>query len=174
MSEQPTADIQFGVTFSGNTAPGSFPVSGLVKWNDKNFLGRGNIFGIELNAAPDTQKLSFQYTERWLLGLPLSGGFDFTIGHTQRKTPLDNASSYFNGDESYAYPDGFDSYDDYLEANKLVPDAYLMSYDQWSVSVGFSSGYRFLTPLGNLGLGGGLRTGFLPERLPMMMTLPSL
>lgn len=161
VEEQPTADIQFGVTFSGTSTPDAFPISGLIKWNEKNFLGSGNIFGVELTGSPDTQKLSFQYTERWLFGLPLSGGFDFTIGHSKLKTAQDSFSPIFNGDEEEAFPDPYLTYEEYYDSSKTIPSAYLMEYDKWDISVGFSSGYRFLTKLGSLGLGGGLRTGFV-------------
>ncbi len=161
VEEQPTADIQFGLTFSGSSDPDAFPVSGLIKWNDRNFLGYGNVFGVELNASPDTQTLSIQYTQRWLLGLPLSGGFDFTAKHTLRNAAMDGTAPFFNGDEEYAFPDGFAGYDDYADASSIPGDEYLMSYDQWYLSVGFSTGYRFTTPYGNLGLGGGIRSGFI-------------
>jgi outer membrane protein insertion porin family len=161
VEEQPTTDVQLGVTFSGSSDPDAFPISGLIKWNDRNFFGYGNIVGVELNASPDTQSGSLQYTQRWLFGLPLSGGFDFTVRHSKRQAAMDNVAPFFNGDEEEAYPDGFDSYDDYYNASKYPPSWALMDYDQWSLSLGFSTGYRFLTFLGNLGLGGGLRTGFV-------------
>jgi outer membrane protein insertion porin family len=161
VEEQPTTDVQLGVTFAGTSDPDSFPVSGLVKWNDRNFLGRGNIVGAGVTASPDTQNLSLEYTQRWLFGLPLSGGFDFTVQHAKRVAAMDKLDPVFNGDETYAFPDGFDSYSDYESHNKLPPSAFLMDYNQWSFSLGFSTGYRFLTPLGNLGLGGGIRSALV-------------
>jgi outer membrane protein insertion porin family len=74
---------------------------------------------------------------------------------------MDTEAPFFNGDEDEAFPDGFDNYDDYADASKYPPDAYLMDYDQWGISLGFSTGYRFTTALGNLGLGGGIRTGIV-------------
>jgi outer membrane protein insertion porin family len=161
VEEQPTTDIQFGMTFSGSSDPDAFPISFLLKWNDRNFFGYGNIVGVELNASPDTQSASLQYSHRWIFGLPLTGGFDLTASHSLRQAAMDNRAPFFNGDEERAYPDGFDSYDEYYNASKYPPDWALMNYNQWSISLGFSTGYRFLTFLGNLGLGGGLRTGFV-------------
>ncbi len=158
VEEQPTADIQFGVTFSGSTDPEAFPMSALIKWSDRNFLGNGQTFSISLTASPETQELSFQFTERWLFGSPLSGTFDFTIGHYQKNAATDN-NAIFVGDEDYAYPDPYTSYQEYYDNDKSVPSAYLMTYDKWSYSVGFSSGYRFRTPVGLLSLGGALRAG---------------
>jgi outer membrane protein insertion porin family len=161
VEEQPTTDVQVGFTFSGSADPDTFPASFMLKLNDRNFLGYGNMVGAELDLAPDTQSLALEYTQRWILGLPLSGGFDFTVRHSQRSAAMDNNAPFYNGDEPYAYPDGFISYDDYLAKSKLPPSEYLMAYDQWSLSLGFSTGYRFSTFLGNLGVGGGVRTGLV-------------
>ncbi|GHU39547.1 outer membrane protein assembly factor BamA [Spirochaetia bacterium] len=159
VEEQYTTDIQAGLTFSGSNDPKAFPISALFKWNDRNFLGRGNAFGAEVNVSPDVQNISAQYTQRWLFGLPLSGGFDLTVQHAQRLAAMDNIAPFFEGNEPFAFPDGFSSFRDYEAAGKLPPDAYLMTYEQWSISMGFSTGYRFLTPLGILNLGGTIRFG---------------
>ncbi|GHV26149.1 outer membrane protein assembly factor BamA [Spirochaetia bacterium] len=161
VEEQPTTDVQLGLTFSGSSEPSDFPISLMAKWNDRNFLGYGNMVGVEVNAAFDTQSASLQYTQRWLFGLPLSGGFDFTFRHSVRQAAMDNAAPFFNGDETRAYPDGFDSYEDYYNASKYPPNVYLMNYDQLGFSLGFSTGYRWLTAAGNLGLAGGIRTGWI-------------
>jgi outer membrane protein insertion porin family len=161
VEEQPTTDIQFGLTFSGSSDPDAFPISGLIKWNDRNFLGYGNMVGAEVNASPDTQSASLEYTHRWIFGLPLSGGFDFTVRHTKRQAAMDERAPFFNGDEKESFPDGFDSYADYIDSSKYPPETDLIDYDQWSLSVGFSTGYRFTTFLGNLGLGGGIRSGVI-------------
>jgi outer membrane protein insertion porin family len=159
VEEQLTTEIQAGLTFSGTTDPKALPISALFKWTDRNFFGRGNILGAELNLSNTVQNASLQYTHRWLFGLPLSGGFDLTVQHRQLSTPMDNHAPFFNGSEDYAYPDGFASYDDYVAASKLPTDEYLLTFDQLSVSLGFSTGYRWLTFLGNLGLGGSIRLG---------------
>jgi outer membrane protein insertion porin family len=161
VEEQSTTEVQFGLTFSGSSDPDAFPVTLMFMLNDRNFMGYGNIVGGTLDLAPDTQSLALQYTHHWLFGLPLTGGFDFTAAHSQRSAAMDNMAPFFNGNEPYAYPDGFISYEDYIAKSKLPPSEYLMNYDQWSLSLGFSTGYRFSTFLGNLGLGGGIRTGLI-------------
>ncbi|MFA6508036.1 MAG: outer membrane protein assembly factor BamA [Treponemataceae bacterium] len=158
VEEQPTADIQFGLTFSGSTDPNDFPMSGLIKWSDRNFLGNGQVFSVSLTASPETQELSFQFTERWLFGFPLSGTFDFTIGHYQKDAAQIASGTFFTGNEDYAFPYPYTSYQDYYDSDKSISDAYLMTYQKWSYSVGFSSGYRFRTPLGTLSVGGALRS----------------
>jgi outer membrane protein insertion porin family len=74
---------------------------------------------------------------------------------------MNNTHRWFNGDEDYAFPDGFNSYGEYEDASMQPPDAFMMRYDQWYISLGLSTGYRWSTPVGNLSLGGGLRIGFL-------------
>jgi outer membrane protein insertion porin family len=160
VDEQPTTEIQAGLSFSGSNDPDAFPVSVILKWNDKNFRGTGNILGAEINAAPEIQTVSLQYTHRWIFGLPLSGGFDLTFQHSQRLAMMDNQPPFFNGDEDRAFPDGFSSFEEYDSAGKLPSDAFLMNYEQWYISLGFSTGYRWLIPpFGILGVGGSIRTG---------------
>ncbi|MDR1900519.1 MAG: outer membrane protein assembly factor BamA [Treponema sp.] len=161
VEEQPTTDIQFGLTFSGTADPDAFPISGMVKWNDRNFRGSGNMLGAEVMASPDNQGFTLSYTHRWILGLPLSGGFDFSLRHAQRLGAMSNPFYPFNGDETYAFPAGFWSYSEYDDEGKIPSDEYLMTYEQWYFSVGFSTGYRWSTFLGNLGLGGGVRVGLI-------------
>jgi outer membrane protein insertion porin family len=160
VEEQPTTDIQFGLTFSGTADPGQFPISGMLRLNDRNFRGTGNSLGAEINASPDTQHLSFNYNHRYIFGLPLSVGFDFSVSHTQRLTPMDNTPPFFYGNETYAYPDGFNSYEEFENASSY-PSEFLMRYDQWYFSLGISTGYRWGTPLGNLSTGVGTRIGII-------------
>jgi outer membrane protein insertion porin family len=161
VEEQPTIDLQFGLTFSGSADPETFPISAMIQWNDRNILGTGNQFGAELNASPDTANLSVNYNQRWIFGMPLSGGFDFTVQWSRRYAAMNNSAPFFNGDETYAFPDGFASFEEYNYANKLPPSEFLMGYQQFYVSIGFSTGYRWTTFLGNLSLNGGIRTGFI-------------
>jgi outer membrane protein insertion porin family len=164
VEEQPTTDIQFGLTFSGTSDPDAFPVSLMTRWNDRNLLGTGNQMGAEVNASPDTQSLSLDYTHRWIFGLPLSGSFDFAVQHTKRYTARDDMAPFFYNDDrdkDYAYPDGFKDYDAYISAAKVPPDEFLMPYNQWSLSLGVSTGYRWSTFLGNLTVSGGVRLGML-------------
>ena len=172
VEEQPTTDVQFGFTFSGSSDPDTFPVSVMAKWNDRNFRGTGNVVGAEITASPDTQALSTQYTQRWIFGLPLSGNFDFTVQHMNRKAAMQNSAPYFYGDETYAFPAGFGSYQEYEDANKIPPDEYLMTYDQWRLSLGVGTGYRWPTFLGNLGLGGGFRIGMVYSSFESNMYYP--
>jgi len=172
VEEQLTTDIQFGLSFSGSSDPDVFPVSLTGRWNDRNFMGSGNVAGTELNVSPDVQSVSLQYTQRWIFGLPLSGNFDLTLQHMARKGAMQNFAPYFYGDEPFAYPDGFASYQDYEDAFKMPPAQYQMPFDQWRISLGTGTGYRWLTPYGNLGLGGGFRIGMVLNKYDASLYRP--
>ncbi|MCL2094402.1 MAG: outer membrane protein assembly factor BamA [Treponema sp.] len=172
VEEQPTTTVNFGVTFSGSADPDHFPISLMAMWTDTNFRGSGNIVGAEINASPDTQTFSTNYTHRWIFGLPLSGNFDLTVNRQRRRAAMQNFAPFFHGDEPYAFPSGFHSFQEYEEANKVPPDQYLMTYNQWRVSLGVGTGYRWSTFLGNLGLGGGFRIGMLLSTFDHELYIP--
>ena len=170
VEEQPTTDIQFGLTFSGSADPESFPVSGMVQWNDRNLRGSGNQLGVSLSVSPSragisgpigTTSFSVNYLHRWIFGLPLSAGIDFSVHHMQRLATMNNNAPFFHGDEPYAFPDGFFSFREFIQNNRLPPRDYLMEYQQLFLSLGFSTGYRWSTFLGTLSLGGGVRLGLI-------------
>jgi outer membrane protein insertion porin family len=162
VEEQPTVDVQFGLTFSGSADPDTFPISGLIKWNDRNIQGSGNELGAELNSSViDTSTLSLNYLHRWAFGLPLSLGIDLSGSYARKFATMANQGEAFNGDEPYAYPDGFSSLQDYKDRNKSPTRDYLMIFNQWYISLGLSSGYRWSTFLGIFGINGGIRFGFI-------------
>jgi outer membrane protein insertion porin family len=155
VEEQPTTDLQFGLTFSGSADPDTFPISGMVKWNDRNFIGSGNEFGAEINSSiVDTHSFSINYLHRWVFGLPLSLGVDFTANYTSRLAAMANP-------ESDDFPYGFKSKQEYEDYSKNPPREYMMDYSQWYLSIGFSSGYRWATFAGTLGVGAGIRFGIV-------------
>jgi outer membrane protein insertion porin family len=158
-----TTDVQFGLTFSGSANPDDFPISLLLSLTDRNFLGFGNQVKAELNASTIIQSLSLEYSQNWLGNIPLSWGADLTVSHAKRTTAMNNGVTgpIFNGDEDWAFPDGFFSYEDYYRSSKIPPDEYLMNYQQWFLSLGLFSTYRWYTMAGTLGTGGGIRTGFI-------------
>jgi len=162
VEEQMTTDVQVGLTFSGKENPESIPISGLFEFSDRNLRGSGNELGIKLNSSIiDSTTLAVNYNHRWVLGLPLSLGIDFTTEYSKLLATMANKNWWFNGDEDDAFPDGFNSHQSYVDFNKLPPSEYLMNYNQWYISLGFSSGYRWSTLLGNLGVGGGMRFGII-------------
>jgi outer membrane protein insertion porin family len=161
VEEQPTMDVQFGLSFSGSSDPETVPVSLLLKWSDRNFRGTGNLLGADFNISTDTISGSLEYTQRWLFGLPLSGGFDLTGQWSRNNAAMMHPLFQFNGNEQYSFPAGFSSYEEYIARSRLPSDEYMMKYNEWYISLGFSTGYRWGTFLGNLSLSGGIRTGFI-------------
>jgi outer membrane protein insertion porin family len=160
VEEQPTMNLEFGASFSGSSTPDQLPISGQFKWSDRNFLGYGNQLSVDITASGITQSIAANYTQNWIFGIPLSVSFGLSFQHAQNSAALKNQAPYFNGDERYAYPDGFESYEEYYRSGMNPPSAFRMNYQQWQISPSISTGYRFSTPLGNLGVGGGFSPGF--------------
>jgi outer membrane protein insertion porin family len=151
VEEQSTADIQFGLTLSGlGGDPNAFPLSGMIKWDDRDFFGNGTDFSIDTTFSFTDQSLSFGYTDRYFFGKLFSGGVNLTIAHRQLSTGQDSLPPLFDSGVPDPYtvpvPGGYSLYS--------IPVAYLMPYEDWEISLGFSTGYVFRTPVGDLGLGG--------------------
>ena len=160
VEETSTADINFGVTFSGAQQLGQFPISGVIKWNERDFLGRGETVGVDLEATFDRQSITLNFTEPWLLGQRWSAGTSLSFVHSNEQNVLmDMLPPIFSdADSPYAAPDPYTSRQDYLNAleNGLsIPSQYLMRYDAYDIIVGLNTGYKFHTPLGFLGFTGG-------------------
>jgi outer membrane protein insertion porin family len=175
LEEGSTANINFGVTFSG----GDYPISGVLKWSENNFLGRGQAVGVDLEISNLRQLAALSFTEPWLFGKRWSGGLSFSFEHALVPNVYqDILGPVFNGDEDNAVPDPFDGhlvnpsngtpstasdaitdYEYAIQNGYTIPDQYTMDYTTWRFSLGLDSGYRYFTPLGWLGVRGGLSTG---------------
>ena len=178
LEEGSTANINFGVTFSG----GDYPISGVLKWAENNFLGRGHALGVNLEISNLRQMVALSFTEPWLFGKRWSGGANLSFEHAVVPNIYQDTSVHgtpvFNGDEDNAVPDPFygywvnpadgsypytgdDKITDYeyaINNGYVIPEQYTMDYTTWKFSAGLDSGYRIFTPLGWLGLRGGLST----------------
>jgi len=96
VEEQMTTNIQFGLTFSGTADPESFPISGLLEWTDRNLAGTGNEIGVKINSSiVDSSSFMINYMHRWVLGLPLSLGIDFSADYSKRLTAMANPNPPF-------------------------------------------------------------------------------
>jgi outer membrane protein insertion porin family len=80
LEEGKTTDINFGITFAGNT--GAFPLIGFLKWTDHNFLGNGQEMSVGAEASALDQSIEFSFTEKWLAGRRWSLGGDFSFEHS--------------------------------------------------------------------------------------------
>ena len=110
LEEANTAEIVFGVAFGGNQ---EFPVSAQVQWQDRNFLGRGQTFGVQATASPINQQVSFNFLENWLFGRRWSGGLSLSFEHAVvNNVPQDVIAPIYADGASDAVPDPF-SADEY-------------------------------------------------------------
>ncbi len=180
VEEGNTANINFGVSFAG----GDYPISGILKWEESNFLGKGQSIGINTELSTQDQMISLSFEEPWLFGYRWSGGISLSLEHAiVSDIAQDSLFPVFSGDEDNAVPDPYlgywvdpdtglpidsgdpnwdDRITDYeyaLEQGESIPDQYLMDYTLWDLSLAFSTGYRYLTPLGWLGARSSISTG---------------
>jgi len=156
VEEQSTADINFGVTFSGDE---DFPISGMVKWNERNLGGNGQTLGIEVEASPGTQLGSLSFFEPWLAGIRWSAGASFSVKHSIETDILQDllAPVFSDDEEGISAPDPYATRAEYLAAlaaGETIPDQYLMSYDMLEISLALTTGYRVRTAAGQLGVKG--------------------
>ncbi|PKL25400.1 MAG: outer membrane protein assembly factor BamA [Spirochaetae bacterium HGW-Spirochaetae-3] len=151
VEEQSTASIQFGLTYAPSSSTGSFPIIGLVNWSDINFRGRGQTVSLETNLAVASQDLTFSFSDDWLFGRPWAGAVDFSFKHESLTAAQDKDAPVFGYDDADRAPDPYATYEEYLAAGKYIPSEDLMSYETWTFSLGYSSGYRIPTKLGTIG-----------------------
>jgi outer membrane protein insertion porin family len=158
VEEQSTASIQFGVTFSGSADAETFPLSVFLQWEDKNFLGNGQTVSANTTVSPDTQSLTLGYSENYFMNSPLTVTFNLSVEHRSLYAPQDVEFPVFDDDyydEHGMVPDPYTSYDDFDNAS-LYNSSYRMKYEQWSYSLGVSTGYRWFPTLAMVTLRGGV------------------
>jgi len=174
IEEGSTANINFGVMFSG----GDSPISGMLKWSENNFLGRGQTLSVDLEVSPLRQMISLSFEEPWMFAKRWLGGISLSLEHALvTRVYQDILPPIFTGDEDNAVPDPFtgvyvdpdtgepseesDKITDYeyaLRHGQAIAEQYTMDYTLWRLSSGLSSGYRYYTPAGWLGIRSQLST----------------
>ena len=138
VEEQSTTSLEFGVTFSGVTEPGAWPVSLFAKWSDSNMLGTGRTVSASVEASKTTQSLSFGLSERWLFGKPITTSVSASVEHNNT-TAL----------QKMYLPSGYED------------DSYYFSYENWTVSIGASLGKRWTPDFAIISLAGGISSSLL-------------
>lgn len=160
VEEMSTAEIQFGVTLSGLGQSDSFPLSGYVKWNDRNLGGNGQNLQANVTLSPTEQSVETSFSENWLLNKRISRGLSFKVGHSTETTGQDILGPVFTDQD---IPDPFvaigSGTNEWSGSLSSVPDQYLMPYENWDFSLGFNLGYTLKTRIGDLGATGGLSSG---------------
>ena len=105
VEEGQTADIRFGLAFGGTS---EFPISLQLGWQDRNFLGNGNTFGINVLASFIQQQVDFNFVEPWLGDERTSFGINLGFNHsTVSGVPQDILTPIFGDNDSNAVPDPF-------------------------------------------------------------------
>lgn len=153
VEEGKNTDIQFGVTFTG--AAGDYPIAGFLKWNENNFMGKGQILSIGTELSPVKQSLTLGFNEKWFMGKRWSLGANFSFTHQLYSGILQDILQVRFTEDEYneenAAPDPYDSQEDWEAAIKngdSIDSAYLMEYDNYKFSLGANTGYTFHTFLG--------------------------
>jgi outer membrane protein insertion porin family len=153
VEETSTAHLEVG----GSIVPGDFPFTAYANLADKNFLGMGMTGGLNLNLTTTEQSFAVNYEYGWFFGKRILGGVNFSVKHEiVKNVPQDimPGNPMFNGDEPYAFPDPFESYEDYqaaLDSGEGIPSQYTMQYDSVQFRLGLTGGYSVTTPLGLIG-----------------------
>ena len=135
LEETSTANIQFGVTFSGVADSNTFPMSVFVQWEERNLMGRGSELSANVTAGPDKQSATLGYTENWFLGVPLGVGFELSTTH---KTEY----SFQDVLPPFGVPDPHQSIEGY-KADPALAEAYKMKYDRAELGFGVNASYRW-------------------------------
>lgn len=155
-------EIQFGATFGGTVD--SFPIAGFLQWSDKNIFGTARNLAISTTLSPDTQSLSLSLSDSWVGDRRWSNGISFSFEHSSKDDALQlgTNSAYYNRRDwtKVTYPLGYDSAAAWYASDQTYPpSAYLMDYDMYSFSLGYSTGYTFMFQPGSLTLSVGISFG---------------
>ena len=75
----PTGSVGFALGYSSNSG-----ISGLISLTEKNFLGRGQSFALELNYGENSQVFSLSFTEPAFFDRDLSAGFRLYFRNSDR------------------------------------------------------------------------------------------
>nr|WP_143515356.1 outer membrane protein assembly factor BamA [Pseudooctadecabacter jejudonensis] len=91
VTEAPTGSLSFGGNFSTDNG-----FSLLARFNQRNFLGRGQALSFDLQAGAESRSLDFSFTEPRLLGRDLSFGLDLGYSTTDNQNAqFDTESGQF-------------------------------------------------------------------------------
>lgn len=83
VSETTTGSLTFGGTFSTSTGPGA-----VVKYNESNFLGRGQKLGFAITTGTDNRQYSLNFAEPAFLGRDLRFGLDLSYIETDNQNAV--------------------------------------------------------------------------------------
>ncbi len=79
VEEGKTADISFGLAFSGAS---DFPLSAQIRWSDRNFMGNGQTLTVGSSLSPILQSVTTTFTENWFLDERMTLGGTLGFSHS--------------------------------------------------------------------------------------------
>lgn len=83
VEETTTGSLTFGGTFSSASGPGL-----VAKFNERNFLGRGQSLSLAVNSGVDNRQYSLSFAEPSFLGRDLRFGFDLSFIETDNQNAV--------------------------------------------------------------------------------------
>ncbi len=163
VEEGNTMELQFGATF-GATEVDGFPVSGFLSLSNTNLGGTGRTLTASTELSPTTQALSLSLSDSWFGNTRWSNSISFSAARNVRSSVLQRGvgSDYYDGrdSEGKTYPLGYNSASEWYASNQTTPgSSNLMKYDNYSFTVGYTSGYSWVFSPGTLSVSGGLSVG---------------
>ncbi|GMO59196.1 MAG: outer membrane protein assembly factor BamA [Treponemataceae bacterium] len=138
VEEQPTTQVEFGVTYSGTSNPDELPLSLFAKLSDLNLFGTGKNGSAQLNLSTTEKSGAIGYGDPWFLGSPLSFSANLSIAY-KTLTTLQNIvlpGETTPSNDVYSYLD----------------------YNQISTSLSVGVGHRWIPEFAILSLAGGVST----------------
>ncbi len=159
IEEAQAMDLTFGMTFGGTE--GGFPLSFMASFNNKNFLGRADTISVGINVTTDYQAINFSFGAPWFKNVRWSNSFNLSLERSVKSNALQrNPDSEFQIGRNGAFPLGYSSHSDFEAYDEATPSLrYLMKYDMYRVSLGYNTGYSWVTKYGRLSISGGLSIG---------------
>lgn len=146
-------NIGFGATFGGNVE--GFPVSGFLSWSDTNVAGTGRSLEISTELSPDSQSINVAFKDSWVKDKRWGNSVVLSFNRNSYKNGRvlgdGSPTTELRGNEAYPYP--YTSYEEWVNDYSPTPDSeYLMPYDAYKISLGYTTGYTFLFKPGRLSL----------------------
>ena len=136
VEEQSTRSIQFGLTFSGTTQAGEFPIALFASLQDTNISGSGKTAGISTTVSTKQQSVSLNYGQSWLWGLPISNSM--SVGYTH--STLSTARNVFLPDGTFNWSYYYMTYTEHrLSFSDTISRHWTPNFATVTLSAGFNT-----------------------------------
>ena len=151
VEEQSTRSVQFGLTFSGTSSTGEFPIALFGSLEDTNLFGSGRTGSISTTLSKKEQSITLGYGQNWIFNLPISNYVSF--GYTR---------SILQSPRNMLLPDGtFDFY------------SYFMEYTQHRFTVSDTISRRWTPSFANVTLSTGISSSLITNVYDSSLYVPA-